>query len=525
MAIPPEIRAVPRPKNTIVQSSGKPGPKQYIVRERTGSKYVQHGNPQPRNGRVIGHIVNSTFVPVHDRCATDADALSYGSAAFVKSVTADILADLLAVFDVKEAFEIIAIATLRILEPRIAIRRYSTHYSRTFVSVFYPGIAISSNTVTSLLERIGKDSAKRKEFFLRRIRSVCESHHIAIDGSLIQDTSTLNDLSAYSRKARIKGCKDISILYAYDIELGEPICAQVFPGNCIDASAYEPFIRENNIKSGILVTDKGFPFKKILSLHKQFPELHFLSPIKRNDSRISEYSMDDFEDILKGVEGEILYKKQATSDGYFLYSFRDSARAGQEDISYLRRAKKDKSFDLEDYRIQTQRFGIIVFESDLDLPARVIYLCYCDRWLLELIFRQYKSIEDLDRTNVQSDFAVTGSEFINFITTLATCRMIKNARNAGLLSKMSFGELMRQLSQVWRRVDAPQEVRTDDVQWWVHALKGALEDMEALGLCIPVEKPKPKKRGRPRTKPEFVGPKRPRGRPRKVIERKEEQPA
>ena len=282
MAVPAEIRAVPRPKNTVVENNGRPGPKQYVVRERSGTKYVSNGNPQPHNGRVIGHIVDGVFVPVKDKTASSgAPMLSYGASAFVKSVVADICADLLAVFDVKEAYCLMAVASLRILRPRLSIRRYSTEYARTFVSRHYPGIPLSSNTITSLLTRVGQDLNKRREFFVRRMKTVCEQHHIAIDGSLIQDTSRVNDLSAYSRKARIKGCKDVSLLYAYDIELGEPICAQVYPGNCIDACAYRNFIATNHIEKGIIVADKGFPVSQIESELIAKPQLHYLTPLRR----------------------------------------------------------------------------------------------------------------------------------------------------------------------------------------------------------------------------------------------------
>ena len=125
--------------------------------------------------------------------------------------------------------------------------------------------------MTDLLKRIGQDQNKRQTFFGLRLKSVCAAHHIAIDGSLIQDTSRVNDLSAFSRKFRIKGCKDISLLYAYDIEKMEPVCAQVFPGNVIDASVYATFIRDNGIDKGIIVADKGFPAKQIEDELKQRP--------------------------------------------------------------------------------------------------------------------------------------------------------------------------------------------------------------------------------------------------------------
>ena len=66
-------------------------------------------------------------------------------------------------------------------------------------------------------------------------------HHVAIDGMLKQDNSGVNDLSKFSYKGRVKGPRDVSVLYAYDIERMEPVCAEVFPGNSIDAASYRSF--------------------------------------------------------------------------------------------------------------------------------------------------------------------------------------------------------------------------------------------------------------------------------------------
>ena len=52
---------------------------------------------------------------------------------------------------------------------------------------------------------------------------VASDHYVAIDGMLKQDNSIVNDLSAFSYKARVKGCRDVSVLYAYDVEAMELI--------------------------------------------------------------------------------------------------------------------------------------------------------------------------------------------------------------------------------------------------------------------------------------------------------------
>jgi hypothetical protein len=516
MAVPESIRLVERPVNTIIDDNGRDGPLRYAVRERSRTKYVPGGNPQPSNGRVIGHIIGDKFVPKAEKTAANGpEMLSYGSAALVRSVTRDMFSDLLDIYPAQDAYTIMSIATLRVIRPSITAERMSTHYKRTFVCVNYPGTALSPNTICAFLQRLGQDASKRKQFYQKRLEMVVESHHIAIDGTLKQDTSKVNDLSAFSYKARVKGCKEISVLYAYDIDLMEPICAEIFPGNCIDASAYPAFIRDNNIRKGVIVADKGFPPDKIEDLLKERPELHFLTPIKRNDRRIADNTMLAFEGVLEGIiDTRVAYKKRAIPGGRFLYSFKDAKRAAAEEVGYLANAEKKHSFDHVEYARKKETFGVIVFESDQDLPAKTIYLCYDDRWLLELIFARYKSDECLDKTNVQGDFSLIGSEFINFISTVATCRILRKARTVGLLSGMSYGELMDDLSSAWRMKDAPEPASSDDGHW-VHTLLNVFDELEALELSVPAPKLAPKKRGRPKKDPAEQKPKKPRGRPRK----------
>ena len=317
MAVPSEIRAVLRPKNTVVEDSGRDGPKRYSVRERSYTKYVVGGNPQPHNGKVVGHIIDMKYVPLNDPAEKAAipDMLSYGASALVKSVTKDLKEDLLRVYDPSDVYAMMSLATLKVIKPAITASRASTHYNRTFVCKDYPGAAMSQNSIGKLLQRIGMNGSKRKEFYKLRMAATAADHHIAIDGTLKQDNSVVNDLSAYSRKARVRGCSEVSVLYAYDIEAMEPICAEVFPGNSIDTGSYPAFIRDNDIRRGIIVADKGFPPSKIQDELKERPDLHFLTPIKRNDARIKDNGMLSFEGVLAGVEGHIVYRKAQIKGG------------------------------------------------------------------------------------------------------------------------------------------------------------------------------------------------------------------
>ena len=86
-----------------------------------------------------------------------------------------------------------------------------------------------------------------------RVSSVEKGNHILVNETLKSNESCINSLSVFSRKARLKGSRDISVLYAYDLEKQEPICSKCFPGNMPDATAYSAFIEENNVCKGILI--------------------------------------------------------------------------------------------------------------------------------------------------------------------------------------------------------------------------------------------------------------------------------
>ncbi len=143
-----------------------------------------------------------------------------------------------------------------------------------------------------------------------------------------------------------------------------------------------------------------------------------------------------------------------------------------------------------------------------------VYQGYEDRWLIELLFSQYKTEEDLDSTHVQGDYSLIGAEFVNFVATLMSSRIVRKAGDARLLDNMTYGELREDLASAWRQASSTGLPRSDDKQW-IHTLPSVLVCLEKLGLSEPLIK-ESRKVGRPKkVKAEPEKPKRPRGRPRK----------
>ena len=256
MPIPQHILSVKRPKNTVVICYGK-NKDHYAVRQRVGCKY-DGGRHLPKNGPTIGHIIDGKYVPIEVPIPTvsmcDVDLKDWANVTLCDRLSQDVLLDLKKVYNESDALKLYCIAILRVCNPGIKDCELKEAYDNCFLSETYPEVALSRNTVCEFLNNVGKACSRIVKFMRLRTEAVNMSHHLLVDGTLKTDTSKVNSLSDFSRKARLKGTRDISVLYAFDLEEREPVCSKCYPGNMLDATAYESFISENHITNGIIPT-------------------------------------------------------------------------------------------------------------------------------------------------------------------------------------------------------------------------------------------------------------------------------
>jgi len=495
MPIPQNILAVKRPVNTVVISYGKNN-NLYAVRQRTGCKYVD-GRRVPINGPTIGHIIDGEYMPIDATAPKNVsvspiDLKDWANFVLCDSVFNGMIGELCQVYSRADALKIYCISVLRVCNPGIKDYEIKEAYDTGFLSELYPGVALSKNSVGTLLNDLGKACSRITKFMRNRAEAISMDHHLLIDGTLKSDESKVNTLSDFSRKARIKGTRDISVLYAFDLELMEPICSKCFPGNMLDLVSYEAFISENGITKGIIVADKGFPESAAGKYFKNNPDLHYLNPVKRNAKVIDTYKLMDFASILEGCEGITYSKKQSAEQVKWYYSFRDARRAAKEEQDWLRRAKKTESYDFEKLRGKQEVFGTVVLECDLDLPAEIIYKAYENRWEIEIVMRFYKSACEFDETRVHDDYSVIGSEFCDFLSTILTFRLIKRFDKVKALEKNTYKRIMSILTRA-------KKVNLDGENWTLIKLNPSHEELLiSLGILPKQEEQPKKKRGRPR---------------------------
>lgn len=495
MPIPKDILAVRRPKNTVVIAYGK-NKDLYAVRKRIGCRN-DNGRHLPVNGPTIGHIINYQYVPIDDAQlsgVSDAriDLKDWANVVLCDRLFKDILDELLVIYNRQDALKIYCISILRVCDPGIKDNELKESYDTSFLSELYPGVALSKNTVSGFLNDLGKAVSRIVCFMRNRTAAISLDHHLLVDGTLKSDESSVNSLSDFSRKAKTKGTRNISVLYAFDLELMEPVCSKCFPGNMLDINSYEAFISENGITKGIIVGDKGFPESAARQYFNEHPDLHYLNPIKRNSKLIERHHMMDFTGLLDGFEGITFRKEKCIGTNKWLYSFRDKARAAAEESDWLRRAGKNGTYNLDELRKKQAVFGTVVLECDMDIPPEIAYKTYNSRWEIELVMRCYKSACEFDETRVHDDYSVMGSEFCDFLSTVLTFRLINEFDRTKILEKIPYKKIMSVLTRA-------KKIRLPDSDWQlVCTTPSHVELLQKLGLLETPDAVPKRKRGRPK---------------------------
>ena len=258
MPVPPEIRAVDRPKNTIVEDRGKDGPKRYAVRERSSIKYVPGKNPQPHNGKVIGHIINGKFVPLLKSPAdknteTDSPAKASKNKAagsptdfviyqrlleavpilYGAAVNSGILEDLKAAYgDPVITNKILSIAMHWILARDSAANRFPI-FSKIYALPFQG--EISEKQLARLYSKLGANDAAKAQLFSRRNQRFTSISCISYDFVNIPVNAENTSLKSSLSEGAVSPVMRLSVLT--DRNTGIPLQYRLFNGDYPDDSA------------------------------------------------------------------------------------------------------------------------------------------------------------------------------------------------------------------------------------------------------------------------------------------------
>lgn len=481
MPVPAEILAVERPKNTRVKKSGD----KYLVIKRTCKRVGKRNVPVELG--TIGEIVNGKYVEKRPSPRPkEIEIKDFGEVALNDKCTGSLLQELADVWDISDAKRILVIALLRSSYGDVRDRDLEMRYQTSFLSEMYPGVSLSENSVSKFLSEIGAAYSLIVEFMRKRIEKFAGGRMV-IDGMLKDYNSQTSSFSEFSRKAMKKGSKDVSLMYAFDPLTKEPVAVKPYQGNMLDCTAVEDFVEEYRISRALMIFDKGFHNDALFEKTDKRKGLACIIPLKANSKLITRYEVDEPVEKLVGFnKGTVLFKKVRMANGKYLYAYRDTRSAFEQETGYIERASKKKNgMDPQKYLEKKGRFGLIVFQCKEDLDPLDVYLAYLGRWEIEVMFDMYKNIIDRDTVNVQTDYRLYATELINFISVIITTRVGRLLANTmiGEKKKKPVTELYSH-KQIFIYLSKYKKVKTTQEGKWHPSkrLKYIEELCDAIGI-------------------------------------------
>ncbi|QVJ95919.1 transposase [Mycoplasma mycoides subsp. capri] len=443
MPIPKEILAVKRPSSSRVKETSKSGI--YNVIKRTSIR--KNGKIVPLDKGLIGKIINGVYYPIEKK-EYEVDCKSYGMFGLNEKTNSHIFSDLLNFYDFEDARKLYVLASLRVISPEIKNEEIKHEYDTNYISEVYTKCALSPNTISSFLEKIGKSSSKMEEFMNKRLEEF-SNHTVVVDGMLKDNTSKTNIYSEMSRKSRTKGAQNFNLIYAYDVDSEEPIASSIYPGNMLDYTAFKDFLKTYDMKKGLLILDKGFNDKECKELMQQ-KNISYLIPIKL-DFAVKKLNLKTgFKTSFSYDEDTIRAKKMNVNDKTY-YCFKSTFAETSQKQAYMNRVNQKGVYDEDKFLEKEDLFGLILFESSDDLNLKDVYIAYKKRWQIESLFKQFKNILELNEGNVQGNYRIKASEFINFLSSIMLCRIKNYLFKLGLLEDKTISQIFRYLSKVEKR--------------------------------------------------------------------------
>lgn len=212
MAIPKDILAVKRPSSTVVKQRGT----RFVVIKRTSKR--ADGKIKAVDLGTVGEIIDGRFVEREvsaPQRKKSIDVKDYGEVTLCNNHGRDLLDELAKVWDLNDAKRLYVIALLRAAYGDIKNRDLMLQYATSFASEIIPGVHLSEDAVSAFLQEIGQAYSLICQFMRNRIESFA-GKNIVVDGMLKNYNSQEGYMSEFSRKARTKGSKDLSLLYAFN---------------------------------------------------------------------------------------------------------------------------------------------------------------------------------------------------------------------------------------------------------------------------------------------------------------------
>ena len=484
---------------------------------------------------IIGKIEGGKYIPNEEEkqplSRLDITTKDYGEYAIALACSQDVLCRLETVFTLEESRQIYALGIVYFVEGFIPASYIKDIYDQSVLSLKWPSLPISENSVHSLLEQLGLHNLKLEEFQQALVDS--SSGLTALDGHVILSCSIENDLAEFGNKYIKYGNKQTNVMMAYDLKNNEPLTCKAFDGSVPDKVAVRTWFETYHFKPNTMfVVDMGFYSEDNLGLYRS-NESHFIIPVPENtiiskmmlrditftgsfqyektdengnptsdtilfrestvaklemmaqsledmkveldfQQRLAEYEQDPEKD--KKRKPRMHKAKQIARSAYpndRVIMYRNETMHKKLSAEYLSQIGQDDNHTETKYRELEPMFGVILLRLNSNDTPEQGYCKYKKRWRIETNYNHIRNDADFNNLQVESYSVTQGMSFLMLIEDMIYRRFMRTLRVApsARVRHMSKQECIRKASHA-------KVIRHSDGRW--HGSEVTLSVVELL---------------------------------------------
>jgi len=473
MPYPEWVEKQKRPGTNITCSKGK-----YYLYACKSVYDKEKKRSRKKTGEYLGRITEEGLIPPKTKQETNGkySVKEYGASSTLLTMGDSIYARLKSAFP-KEADELMVLAILRLVE-RCPFKRVSYLYEKSFLSEIYPGLPLSSASLSGFLRSIGSKREKIVQFLNQAISG---NEHILFDGTNIVTKSEKLDINRLGYNSHRQFDPQINLLYAFSCEQKQPVYYRIVPGNVRDVSSFKNAVAESNIHDITVIADKGFGSTANFEMLEN-QGLKYIVPLRRNNSHFDRSKLKTGD---KGsFDGHFMFQKRVI--WYYEYKiedaryivFQDTNLQMEEEKDYLERIEAHhEDYTMENYLEKQYDFGTILFRTNRDDSPETIYKLYKTRIEIEQTFDFLKNLIEADVVYLQDSYAVEGWAFINHLSLLLTYLVYAKLRDCNVLSSFSIDDFLSHLKYI-------QKIKIKNF-WVLSEISGKTQKLlDKLGLRI-----------------------------------------
>ena len=349
--------------------------------------------------------------------------------------------------------EIRTVSLLRLVDSVRSAKMIRPVFLDSYMSDICSDIAVSEGAVRQFVSKLGRMQDQLDAFMKAQIMP---GTTLLFDGTSIF-TRSADSLSEKGYNPEHRQNPQARILYIFEKDSHRPVFYRVVQGSIVDKTAFLDTVRAAGCKDCVIIADKGFYSKKNLSALMD-AGMRFILPLQDNTVNVEPAfyrNTDDskWDGVFSYNKRAVWYRKRTSGNrGNFIYTFRDDSRKAELVGHFVERA--DKDYGEEGYApmdvLKEIRMGYFSFCSNLDLPARDIYLNYKQRWDIEQCFDYLKNSVAGSASHAHSDDYFRGWAFLNHISLLYYYGLVNALRNSELDETYSAEDVLKLTKNIYR---------------------------------------------------------------------------